>query len=232
MNLGWFLIPALGGYWFLKNYNGTRYGILRESGYHVFFRAAFVGGLLAAVARLIDLFLNWSVPCSIEFIESYAPFPYSSTAILSVLLAVSLPYVLNRRYSKNKAAHQIARDSGDLVELLIAESIQQRKLVELSLRSGKSYIGLARESGIMSHGESDIALVPIISGYRHKDTQELKITFNYAPMIRKSLNNQSTASKLQFDDFQIIIPMAEIISARIFDLDVYENSQKDLQQAP
>ena len=232
MNLGWFLIPALGGYWFLKNFNGTRYSILRESGYHVFFRAAFVGGLLAATARLIVLFLNWSCPRSIELLESYAPFPYSSTAVFSVLLAVSLPFVLNRRYSKGKAAHQIAMDSGDLVELLIAESIQELKLVELSLRSGKSYIGLARESGIMSHGESDIALVPYSSGYRDKDTQELKITFNYAPMIRESLENQSHNSELRFDDFQIIIPMSEIISARIFDLDVYEISLKHLQQAP
>lgn len=232
MNLGWFLIPTLGGYWFLKNFNGTRYSILRESGYHVFFRAAFVGGLLAASARLAVLFLDRFWPWSVELLESYAPFPYSSTAILSVFLAVSLPYVLNRRYSQKKAALQIARDSGDLVELLIAEAIQELKLVELSLRSGKSYIGLARESGIMSHGESDIALVPYFSGYRDKDTQELKITFNYVPMIRESLGNQSNNNKLRYDDFQIVIPMSEIISARIFDLDVYEISRKHLQQAP
>ena len=191
-----------------------------------------MGGLLAASARLIVLILNWSCPRLIELLESYAPFPYSSTAIISVLLGVSLPYVLNRRYSKKKAAHQIARDSGDLVELLIAESIQELKLVELSLRSGKSYIGLARESGIMSHGESDIGLVPYCSGYRDKDTQELKITFNYVPMIRESLENQLNNSKLRIDDFQVIIPMSEIISARIFDLDVYEISRKHLKQAP
>ena len=40
MGLGLFLVSALGGYWFLTHLYFTRYGALRDSGYHVFFRAA------------------------------------------------------------------------------------------------------------------------------------------------------------------------------------------------
>ena len=43
MPLGWFLIPAVTGYWFLTHLHFTRYGALRDSGYHVFFRAIIAG---------------------------------------------------------------------------------------------------------------------------------------------------------------------------------------------
>ena len=62
MGLGWFLIPTLGGYWFLTHLYFTRYGALRDSGYRVFFRAAIAGGILAALARAIVLFLNHCFP--------------------------------------------------------------------------------------------------------------------------------------------------------------------------
>ena len=121
----------------------------------------------------------------------------------------------------------MARESGDLIELLISESIEQQKLVEFSLRSGKSYIGFALESGITRQGESDIALIPTASGYRDKDSQELKITTEYARVIQESLEEQSKSPSLTYRDFQIIIPISEIVSARVFYLEVYERFQTE-----
>ena len=225
MGLGWFLIPTLGGYWFLTHLNFTRYGALRDSGYHVFFRAAIAGGFLAALARLVVLLLNCSFPQAWEIWELYAPFPHSGTAVLSVLLGVVLPFIGNRFYSQEEAARRIARESGDLIELIISESIEEQKLVEISLRSGKSYIGFALESGITRQGESDIALIPTASGYRNKDTQELEITNHYAPVVQESLQSSSIAPDLVLRDFQVVLPMSEIISARVFDPEVYERFQ-------
>ena len=225
MGLGWFLIPTLGGYWFLTHLNFTRYGALRDSGYHVFFRAAIAGGFLAALARLVVLLLNYSLPQAGEIWELYAPFPHSGTAVLSVLLGVVLPFIGNRFYSQEEAARRIARESGDLIELIISESIEEQKLVEISLRSGKSYIGFALESGITRQGESDIALIPTASGYRNKDTQELEITNHYAPVVQESLQSSSIAPDLVLRDFQVVLPMSEIISARVFDPEVYERFQ-------
>ena len=127
MGLGWFLIPTLGGYWFLTHLHFTRYGALRDSGYHVFFRAAIAGGLLAAFARATVLLLNHSFPQVGEVWEPYSPFPYSGTAVLSILLGFALPFVGNRFYSQEQAARRVARGSGDLIELLISESIEQQK---------------------------------------------------------------------------------------------------------
>lgn len=121
----------------------------------------------------------------------------------------------------------MARESGDLIELLISESIEEQKVVEISLRSGKSYIGFALESGITRQGESDIALIPIASGYRNKDTQELEITNDYARVILESLDDPSPSPSLVYKDFQIVIPMSEIVSARIFYFEVYQQFQQE-----
>ena len=42
MGLGWLLVPALGGYWLLTHLWITRYSVLRDSGYHLFYGAAIV----------------------------------------------------------------------------------------------------------------------------------------------------------------------------------------------
>ena len=225
MGLGLLFIPTLGGYWFLTHLYYTRYGVLRDSGYHVLFKSAIAGCFLVVVARLIIVFLlNPYLPCISEIWKSHVPFDYYGTAVLSALLGLVLPLVINRFYNEEKAARETAAESGNLIELLIRESIDTKELVELSLRSGKSYIGFVFESGIARHGESDVALLPMASGYRKEDTRELELTTNYAPVLRKSLEELSS---LVNEDFRIVIPMSEIVTARIFDPDVYELFKSD-----
>ncbi len=225
MGLGLLFIPTLGGYWFLTRLYYTRYGVLRDSGYHVLFKSAIAGCSLVVVARLIIVFLlNPYLPCISEIWKSQVPFDYYGTAVLSALLGVVLPIVINWFYAEEKAMRRTARESGNLIELLIRENNESGKLVELSLRSGKSYIGFVFESGIARHGESDVALLPMASGYRKEDTRELELTTNYAPVLRKSLEELSS---LVNEDFRIVIPMSEIVTARIFDPDVYELFKSD-----
>lgn len=219
MTLGWFLIPAVTGYWFLTHLHFTRYGALRDSGYHVFFRAVIAGVILAFLAYTSIFLLNPRIPEVSIIWKSFMPIPYSGMAMLTILLGWVLPIVGNLFYGKEKAARWAARQNGDLIELLIAESIEYQRLIELSLKSGKSYIGFALESGITSQDESDISLIPMVSGYRNQDTQELEITTNYAPVVQESLKE---ALDLVYEDFRVVIPMPEIVSARLFHPEAYE----------
>ncbi len=230
MGLELFLVPILGGYWFLTRYNYTRYGAVRESGYHIFFRSAIVGVVLFGIAHLVVAFgLHHYVPVFATTWKSYVSVPFSDTAVFSLVLGFVLPILGNRLYllpivgkrfyDAERAARRAAEKSGDLVELLIAESIEEAKLVEISLRSGKSYIGFALVSGIERSGESDVTLIPMASGYRNNETRELEITTNYAPVIRESIQE---SSDIVYEDFRIVIPRSEIVSARIFDSTAYK----------
>ena len=218
MPLGIIFIPALGGYFLLRFLNYTRYGIARDSGYHVLLKSAVVGAVLFALAHGAILAIDGNFPEISTQWESYFDYQYSGTVTLGVLLEIVILIVGNLIYSKDEAARDTAIRDGDLVELLIRESMQPPMLIQISLRSGKSYIGLAVESGIAKSGDSDISMLPIASGYRNKETQELAITTNYAPVIENS--------ELDYIDFQVVIPKSEIVSARLFDPEIYQRFQE------
>ena len=42
---------------------------------------------------------------------------------------------------------------------------------------------------MIRRGESDVALIPLASGYRDQETHELVITTNYAPAINEYLDS-------------------------------------------
>ncbi len=222
MPLGLIFIPALGGYFLLRFLNYTRYGIARDSGYHVLLKSAVVGAVLFALAHGIILIIDKQSPEVLSQWESYIDYPFSSTVTLGVLLEFVILIAGNLIYSKDKAAKDTAIRDGDLIELLIRESMQAPTLIELSLRSGKSYIGFALESGIAKSGDSDISMIPMASGYRNEETLELEITTNYAPVIEDS--------ELDYTDFRVVIPKSEIVSTRLFDPEIYQRFQRRPRQ--
>lgn len=222
MGLELFLVPVLGGYLLLTRLHYTRYDILRKSGYHLFFQSAIAGCVLAGTARLMVVLLNDGLPCVGAFWKSHVPFDYSGTVALSVLLGLVFLYVANRRYGQEEAERRAAAENGALIELIISESLERRKPVEISLKNGKSYIGFAFERKIAVSGESDIAIIPIRSGYRHKDTHDLVLTTDYASVIQKCLKGNPVVPDLRYEDFRVVVPMSEVGSVRIFHPEVYE----------
>ena len=218
MGLGLFLVPTLAGYWLLTHLYCTRYQIERDSGYHVLFKSGIGGTILFGFAYLVMRIVNHWFPQVATTWESYVPIPYSDSLVLTGFLALALPVVANRFWNEETSARASARRSGDLIELLISESIEDQNLVEISLKTGKSYIGLGLESGIGGHGDSDIAVVPLASGYRDNDTQELVVTTNYADVIDQSRESAS----VPFEDFRVVVPKQEITSVRLFYAEAYE----------
>ena len=216
LELGEALIPILAGYWILTRLHYTHYSIVRDSGYHLFFKAAIVGTFLYFVAHLVvvlsgnflsSMAITWSI-------HSISPFSASPTVI--TILGLLIPFVGNQFYNKEKAARRAAESGGDLVELLIAQSIENQKLIEVSLRNRKSYVGIGIVSGIetIDKDKADIKLLPLASGYRDEHTQELFIIENYAEVLQEHTYER-------YDDFCVVIPMSEIVSARVFDPDAY-----------
>ena len=228
MNIGLFLIPALAGYWFLTHAYVTRYDVQRYSGYQLFFACAIAGAALLAVARLLVVLLDGLVPVAIQvFWKTYAPFDYSGTLVFGGLLAGALPPVVNLFTTKHVRATKAARASGNLIECLIQDALDSSTLIELSTKNGKSYVGFARESGVAITGEADVALIPLMSGYRHDDTRELEITTHYANVLGQCLDDPNRFPDLSLEDFQVVLPIDEVASARLFHTGAYKLFRSD-----
>ena len=243
MGLEWLLVPAVGGYWFLTHANFTRFVAHRESGHHLLLRSAAAGLVLVVVAHIAVLCVDHAYPSVKEVWRQHVlQVEHSRTFFGSALLGVLLPPVCNIFYGKKRAASRAATQSGDLVELLIAESIKRQDLIEVSLKSRKVYIGLALDLTPPVRGASDVAITPFWSGYRDADTCEVTVTTHYVPVLERQINQSDPESPAETEtldldppsenspamnldpnrsDLRIVIPKSEIGSVRLFDIDVY-----------
>lgn len=157
--------------------------------------------------------------------ETLVPAPINSVQVLSLLLSLPVPSIGNLFTSQKDAARRVANENGRMMELLIVDSIERNELVEVSLASRKSYIGLALKNKVTSLGDSDVSIIPMASGYRDQLTQELKITIFYAPVFQKKPDDKTDTD---FNDFRIVIPFSEIVSIRLFKPDAYKKFQEIL----
>ena len=98
------------------------------------------------------------------------------------------------------------------------DCIDSSSLVELTLETGKSYVGLVLESGISTPSESDVSIVPIFSGYRD-DEQQLQLTTSYMDAILK------VPPKDDFlYEFELVLSKSQIASARRFDVAIFADN--------
>lgn len=207
------LLPVIGGYWLLTHCNRWKYGARRQAGYHVFFRTSMAGLLLYGASWFI-----LRMPSLRSFLEDWIPSILSPEAALSVVLGGALPTILNEWSDPIDGARATAEGAGDLLELLLQDALEQDRFVEVSLQSGKVYVGLVSESGIERYGaeEADIKLLPIASGHRSTEGQKLALTVSYVPLVFEEPDSAS--------DLEVVVPMSEVRSARLFDFGFYAGS--------
>ena len=104
--------------------------------------------------------------------------------------------------------------AGDQVSLIIDQAILQGRFVEISLASGKSYVGSPILGTFGHRDDGDVAIIPVASGYRNNETQALVMTTNYAPTIDGLTGHE-------LENLKIAFPMRDVVSARLFDRALY-----------
>lgn len=211
---------AVAGYWFLMRWSPTRYEVVRQAGYHLFFKSILYGIFLTIpgflciiVVRL--LFYGFQLPLS------NAEILFGSLSGLA--LAGAAPEIWDRlsRSRERQLEHilKAAAERGDFLEILLETAKICSGLVEMSLKNGKVYIGFIAESGITSRGENtDILLVPACSGYREKDTRTLLINYDYSAVVLPQQEPDAPEGGItgsRGGDFCVVIPIDQVEIARI-----------------
>ena len=111
------------------------------------------GIVLAAFAHTIALIINHFAPQLRAAWYSQVAVDYLDTAILSIVVSLVLPPIINLFDNREKAAKRTVKRYGDLMELIISDSIERHKMMELSLQNGKSYIGYAISRVVLRNRE-------------------------------------------------------------------------------
>ena len=220
MGLGLLLVPALAGYILQTQLHPYRYRTLRESGQHVVFRSALTGSVLLLLAQLSVDIVNRYIPVPVTYVNKLFGSEYTAAALLSFFFALAVWPVVNRRTTKESAAIRAAQENGELKGVFVTEAIDTFMTVEVSLNTGKVYIGMITQSGIGMSSEFDFMITPIYSGYRDRETNELTITQFYHHLIGRM-------KKHDWEDLSIGISISDVVSVRFFYPELYRESSND-----
>jgi hypothetical protein len=234
------LLPLLGGYAFIHLCYFTRFRAQTLEGHRLIFEAAVWGFLLVAPARALTLFWLGEIP----WIQSlWSRLGGSQTGYLGTLIcALALAPVLALLWNYCVAAWLLSsaeereedvpgtfRDfleparllaldrailrSGDDLRILLhkAATRARRKVVTvcLSMADGKVYLGVVTRPPNLRPDEKSLSLLPVASGYRDKDDR--RIHWN----VRYPVDQYGKA--LDPDEFIVVLPLADIKNARLFD---------------
>lgn len=237
------LLPLLGGFVFTRNWVHSRYYALRSDGHVLLFYAATAGAVFLLIAAFITCLLgpictgidhNWHV---------MSPFEHSGKAMLAFFLGATIWYPLNWFADDETAIDRVILRRQDSLELLLRTAMGEGKLVSLSVKNGKVYVGYVISTINPAFPMETLSLIPMMSGYRDEDTKKLVLTTQYTDafaqieqeierrVIEEARTYQVTGKELEnwiqdetdteLENFKIVIPVQEIQSANIFKIDTY-----------
>ena len=206
------------GFTFLSVTHVTRFWLIRQSGYMLFFATVTAGYIVAActlvIAESLWLMFEEAEHLNFDIFENANITNLTTAGSVSILLGLFVNLMVNR----DRAAKWVSFLNGDLIEALLQVAMDETKTIELALSNGKSYIGYPIESGITTFHESDIAVLLTLSGYRDIETKELKITTVYSEFISEVLSGSSEVAP---EEFVVVLPKEHIISAKYFDINIF-----------
>lgn len=222
------IFPLIGGYCFLILSRFTKYHHQRIDRQKLLFNSTITGVFLLITAAIVTGIITHYFPNVSLKIKSIFPLdlPYLGTTFLAFIFGITMALFSNIFKNETKAIISAIDNFGNELELLTKASWEHGILLNISLKSGKSYVGWV--TTLQKPSKSTyITLLPAFSGYRSSDTKELTFTTQYLDLYAEFIKTGKYQS-LNDMNFQIVINTDEVISASIFDIEVYElfNSDK------
>ena len=104
------------------------------------------------------------------------------------------------------------------MEIIISRAVRKAMPICFSLKSKKIYVGFIDSTIDPGEKRSDVRILPLLSGYREKDTNEIVFTTNYYQVYE---SNSERLEHLSENDFEIAFPFSEVQSVNLFDISAY-----------
>jgi hypothetical protein len=104
---------------------------------------------------------------------------------------------------------------------LLDLALDETRHVSVTLKNGKVYVGFVVRAFDPAYDRKYIVMLPTVSGYRREDTHELRFTTDYTRVYQELMEEDESLLVRGVEDFQLVIPVAEVLSANLFDPDIY-----------
>jgi len=220
-----FLLPLLGGYIFIKKSTWFRYRSIRYNAQELVLSSAVAGLIGVSIAFLIATIISLQLPDFYSWWKSTIHFDFLGTALLAFLILVVGGVFPNKWIDEEARIKEIIKEDNDGIELILLRALEDAKLVSITLKSRKVYIGFISQNFFNPWtGVKSIKVIPVYSGFRDENDFHIEFTTTYDPVIKYTV--ESDDIDLDINDFQMGVPISEIVTINIFDPRVYEKFAK------
>lgn len=225
------LLPICAGYIILVYSVLFKYNIQRFHQRRLLFESIIIAILIILISffirSIIELLFPQLIPSIVSFLK-IIPFQkpdYFWTVFVGTFSSIILVFISNiciyQEYGKINPIIWAIRKNGDELEKLFERSSDEGKLIQITLKNNKVYIGFCE---IIPEPQKTNYMVisPILSGYRKEPSKKVKITTNYLEIVNyyiENLDDESTSVELNTD---VTIKQDEILTAGIYDQEIFD----------
>lgn len=228
-----FLLPLVAGFNFIKEWERLRYLVPREDGHKFYFRSAFWGLVVTIITAIMVATLshlaNRYLPLDRlpNYLHALLTTP-KGWLLVSLMLCpiVAYPYawLLNRCTDDLLHFHKALKDNE--FEALLVRATIENMTVMVTMEDGKVYVGWVFETSDPSKRERKyFSIIPLMSGYRNNDGSVAFTTY-YEKVYDKA---EKQLRHLSMEHFTIVLPVARLASARMFDPVAYNMFQQQAE---
>ena len=130
------------------------------------------------------------------------------------MLSAVAAFLINRcGGGKTKIIRRVTKRSGTGFQKLLNEAEWHKRTIGITLANNKWYAGYVAQNPNLSPHEEYFALLPILSGYRARDTLKVTPTIYY---------NLLQAKGVDTTEYIVTLPIADVKIASFFDAKQYE----------
>lgn len=216
------LLPLLGGYLFISNCNKTLFDSKRHSGQRLVFESAVWGLIFLAISHIVVKILISVLPDFYVWWKWMVPFRHSGVAFGAFLISVCTWPAVNKFTSRRDEQKKAIGKWNDYLEIVLDQALEDTRQLMVTLKNGKVYIGFVLWPFNPEFDRKYIFILPTVSGYRDKDTHVLELTTHYLSVYKQMIEEEVERLVLGVEDFRILMPISEIISAHLFDSSAFE----------
>ena len=178
----------------------TKFGVLRSDGYRLIFWASIAGSVLLFLATIVILAVL-SCPSGkalAEYWHVVVPLTHSGKAALAFLMGAFLWWPMNLlggiwpSLGEKERLRRVIEKKKDSLEIFLSEALESDRLVSVSVKNGKVYIGRLVSSFNPVYGVQSLTLSRSYSGHRDRETSVFHLDIHYEQVLEDEIENLVT----------------------------------------
>lgn len=210
----------------------TRFPSLRGEGQQIYFYAAVYAVVLVAISRFLIVVAEFLSPAAVErFMHNLWTVlagSLGSSALPTFFTAFVLGYVgadiVNCFSDDDRISAKVIEVYGGQLDKFLYDAIFEAQLLFVVLGNGKVYVGWATDVPMPKPRREDIKehfkFLPTMSGYLD-DKLQPQFTTQYGAVFDKVVDEG--IANLDIYNFEIVIPLDEVMVLREYSLDVQQD---------